>query len=224
MNYMIRVALKKYLIKQGYSITSLSGVTGISRTTLTALAGNTGNAVSYEVLNKLCSVLGISPNEFFDYTPIDIEINPINFECMEKVDIENIERPFLCKTKFEINLKWGNYGIDLHIPMDLSLECTLDKFVEDDPFADGDTYYLKGSLDFDEKFYIPYQNMLLRLSDREYVVFRYILKEIIDDHVMNSFRNLFPSIPSKSISPLINLSDFIIWTVIDAYEKSRSSR
>lgn len=63
----------KILADKKLRITQVGLETGLSRTTLTALAKNSGAGVNYETIDKLCIYLEVTPGEFFEFYPADIQ-------------------------------------------------------------------------------------------------------------------------------------------------------
>ncbi|MTB63842.1 helix-turn-helix domain-containing protein [Streptococcus sp. zg-86] len=58
---------------------SMSGVrlasdTGIAQSTISKITSNKSKQVDYETVNKICNILGVTSDDFFDYSPIDYEI------------------------------------------------------------------------------------------------------------------------------------------------------
>lgn len=54
-------------------ITTVSKETGITRPTLTSLYYGSSKGISFDVLNKLCDFLDISPSDLFTFYPVDID-------------------------------------------------------------------------------------------------------------------------------------------------------
>lgn len=90
---MIRSNLSILLAEQNLKITKVSNDTGISRTTLTALASNYGQGIQFDTINKLCMYLRVDPGELISYVPVDIEIISLY-----------IDEPFLKKDVSYVNL------------------------------------------------------------------------------------------------------------------------
>ena len=57
------------MAERGLKISDLYEETGISKTTLMALSENSGKGVQFDTVDKLCNFLGVTPCEFFDYSP-----------------------------------------------------------------------------------------------------------------------------------------------------------
>lgn len=66
---MLRTNLAVILAERQLKITRLSADTGISRTTLTALAQNSSKMVQFETVDQICQYLKIAPDDFFEYLP-----------------------------------------------------------------------------------------------------------------------------------------------------------
>jgi len=77
---MIRCNLAILLAERRLRITTVAADTGISRTTLTALAGNTSQGIQLGTLNKLCLYLKVTPNHLFSVVPFDVRFIPEDIE------------------------------------------------------------------------------------------------------------------------------------------------
>ncbi|ARM68451.1 MULTISPECIES: helix-turn-helix domain-containing protein [Staphylococcus] len=103
---MIQSRLSVLMAERGLKISDLYEETGISKTTLMAVAENTGKGVQFDTVDKLCNFLGVTPCEFFDYSPYIVETKKSNFS------EGNLEG-------FEIRIKKQNYekyfNLDIYI-------------------------------------------------------------------------------------------------------------
>ncbi|MBE7388204.1 helix-turn-helix domain-containing protein [Ligilactobacillus salivarius] len=72
---MIRYNLNKLLGERNLKISKVFVDTGISRSTLTKIVNNQSSMVQTETIDKLCQYLKVSPSEFFEYIPIEIDVN-----------------------------------------------------------------------------------------------------------------------------------------------------
>ncbi|MER2107667.1 MAG: helix-turn-helix transcriptional regulator [Solibacillus sp.] len=70
---MIKNRLAVLLAERGLKITKVSHDTGISRNSITSLVQNDSEMIRLETINNLCNYLGVTPNDFFEYIPLDIE-------------------------------------------------------------------------------------------------------------------------------------------------------
>lgn len=79
---MIRNNLAILMSERGIKNSVLSARTGISKNTISSTAQNDGKMIQLETINKICQVLGVTPSDFFIYTPydIDIEVSMNEFE------------------------------------------------------------------------------------------------------------------------------------------------
>ena len=66
---MIKTNFAVLMAERGLKIADVYEDTGISKTTLMALAENTGKGVQFETVDKLCNYLGIELKDFFVYVP-----------------------------------------------------------------------------------------------------------------------------------------------------------
>ncbi|MZP63641.1 helix-turn-helix domain-containing protein [Staphylococcus pseudintermedius] len=81
---MIRNRLAELLFERDIKIVRISKETGISRNTITNTASNNSEMLQMNTINKICRYLDITPCEFFDYIPIDIDVT---FYEDDKIDI-----------------------------------------------------------------------------------------------------------------------------------------
>ncbi|MFD2252823.1 helix-turn-helix domain-containing protein [Lactococcus formosensis subsp. bovis] len=80
------------LAQKRIKITQVAKDTGLSRTTLTTLSQNKSKRIDNETLNSLCNYLRITPNTFFEYTPLDFEIESSIDNITSKIDpVDGIE-------------------------------------------------------------------------------------------------------------------------------------
>lgn len=70
---MIRNRLSILLAERNLKITKVAKDTGISRNTITSTAQNDGKMIQLETINALCTYLGVTPGDFFEYIPYDVE-------------------------------------------------------------------------------------------------------------------------------------------------------
>lgn len=66
---MIKNRLSVLMAERGLKIVDLYNATGISKTTLMAIANNTGKGIQFETIDKLCNYLEVAPKDFFEYVP-----------------------------------------------------------------------------------------------------------------------------------------------------------
>lgn len=85
---MIISKLYKILNERDLRISTVTNMTGISRTTLTSLSYNTGNGIQYDTLSKLCSFLTIDISDLFFYIPKTIEVNIPEFILTPEINSE----------------------------------------------------------------------------------------------------------------------------------------
>ena len=98
---MILSRLKVLLAERNIKISRVSNDTGISRTTLTALAQNTPKGVQFDTIDVLCQYLGIQISDFFEYVPFDINVNCDKPDVIDLTSKDNL-RNFVA-TKVEIS-------------------------------------------------------------------------------------------------------------------------
>ena len=62
------------LAERSMSGARLASDTGIAQSTISKITSNRSKQVDYETVNKICNTLGVTSDDFFDYSPIDYEI------------------------------------------------------------------------------------------------------------------------------------------------------
>ncbi|MBD8025564.1 helix-turn-helix transcriptional regulator [Ureibacillus sp. Re31] len=86
---MIRNNLAALMGERGLKITRVAKDTGISRNTITSIAQNDSEMMRLDTINTLCKYLGVTPCEFYEYEPLDINfavyVNHINFEIVDEI-------------------------------------------------------------------------------------------------------------------------------------------
>lgn len=96
---MIKTNLSVLMAERGLKIADLHDKTGISKTTLMALADNTGKGVQFETVDKLCVFFGVTPNDFFAYSPYIFSINRAEDENKAFNDIDvTVKNKYYSKT------------------------------------------------------------------------------------------------------------------------------
>lgn len=100
---MIRNRLAEILFERDIKIVRIAKETGISRNTITNTASNNSEMLQMNTINKICGYLEITPCDFFDYIPIDIDFT---FFENSKIDIVNDWKlnNLECRANFDIDL------------------------------------------------------------------------------------------------------------------------
>ena len=83
---MIRNRLNELMKIKKVRVKDLNEQLGISRATLVKIRENTATQMRYDTINKLCKFLNVTLDDFFEYTPLDITIEPqIDYTDVEKI-------------------------------------------------------------------------------------------------------------------------------------------
>lgn len=118
---MIKNNFNTLMAERQLKITRVSNDTGISRTTLTALSQEMSKGVQLDTLNTLCKYFNITPCEFFDYLPFDLEYN-IEQDTEEELvpnSEDDIEYTTRCDYILFINMKGKNQNKTFEIKIDV---------------------------------------------------------------------------------------------------------
>lgn len=114
---MIRNRLAELLFERDIKIVRMSKEIGISRNTITNTASNNSEMLQMNTINKICSYLKITPCEFFDYIPLDIEFSFFENQSIDIVAGWNLSL-IECQINLDIDLlldiesEGKNYKID----------------------------------------------------------------------------------------------------------------
>ena len=118
---MIKNNFNTLMAERQLKITRVSNDTGISRTTLTSLSQEMSKGVQLDTLNTLCKYFNITPCEFFDYLPFDLEYN-IEQDTEEELvpnSEDGIEYTTSCDYILFINMKGKNQNKTFEIKIDV---------------------------------------------------------------------------------------------------------
>lgn len=77
---MLKNNLSVLMAERGLKIADLYNATGISKTTLMAIANNNSKGIQFETLDRLCNYLDVAPSDFFEYVPALISFGDIELE------------------------------------------------------------------------------------------------------------------------------------------------
>ncbi|HJA23812.1 MAG TPA: helix-turn-helix transcriptional regulator [Candidatus Limosilactobacillus intestinavium] len=73
---MIRNRLKELMIERGLKASRLAhDIPNLSRNTINTTANNNGKMLQLETINSLCEYLEVTPKDFFEYLPFDVEVS-----------------------------------------------------------------------------------------------------------------------------------------------------
>ena len=100
---MIRNRLAEILFERDIKIVRIAKETGISRNTITNTASNNSEMLQMNTINKICGYLEITPCDFFDYIPIDIDF------------------AFFENKKIEIVNTWSSSDIEAQVHFDIDM-------------------------------------------------------------------------------------------------------
>lgn len=87
---MIQSKLSVLMAERGLKISDLYEETGISKTTLMALAENSGKGVQFDTVDKLCNFLGVTPCEFFEYSPYIVNIEESKYYSQKENNLNDL--------------------------------------------------------------------------------------------------------------------------------------
>lgn len=87
---MIKTNFSVLIAERGLKIADVYEDTGISKTTLMALAENTGKGVQFDTVDKLCNYLGVELKDFFTYVPYTWKISFKTVSVKESKEYEYI--------------------------------------------------------------------------------------------------------------------------------------
>lgn len=100
---LIRNRLAEILFERDIKVVRIAKETGISRNTITNTASNNSEMLQMNTINKICGYLKITPCDFFDYIPIDIDFSFYENSMIDLVKdwkLDDLE----CRINFDIDL------------------------------------------------------------------------------------------------------------------------
>lgn len=133
---MIRCNLSVLLAQRNMSITELSKLTNISRTTLNSLEKNYSTGIQFSTVDKICHELDITPSDLIQFYPID-------FNLYFDIRLNEVSNGTLTIIK---RGKTFNYDIKSYLHHNNPKSLTLDIYLGQDDIEFEDT-------DFIEKIY-----------------------------------------------------------------------
>lgn len=140
---MIQSRLSVLMAERGLKISDLYEETGISKTTLMAIAENTGKGVQYDTVDKLCNFLGVTPCEFFEYSPYLVSFRMDKIKSNRNIPID-----------YTITIKNQNYEKLFYLYVFIYLGNSYDIPVRKDEFKAYIDINLESSEHYnDEEFY-----------------------------------------------------------------------
>lgn len=73
---MIRNRLKELMDERGLKASRIANdIDNLSRNTVNSTVSNKGKMIQLETVNSLCQYLGVTPNDFFEYLPFDVNVS-----------------------------------------------------------------------------------------------------------------------------------------------------
>lgn len=73
---MIRNRLKELMVERGLKASRIANdIDNLSRNTINSAVNNKGKMLQLETINSLCQYLGVSPKDFFEYLPFDVDVS-----------------------------------------------------------------------------------------------------------------------------------------------------
>lgn len=83
---MIRIRLNELLAVKELTRVTVSAATGISRNTLSTLSTNNSEMIRLDTIDKLCTYLEITPGEFFEFYPTEVDAIENDIFYFDEVD------------------------------------------------------------------------------------------------------------------------------------------
>ena len=73
---MIRNRLKELMVERGLKASRIANdIDNLSRNTINSAVNNKGKMLQLETINSLCQYLSVSPKDFFEYLPFDVDVS-----------------------------------------------------------------------------------------------------------------------------------------------------
>lgn len=71
---MIKFKFGEIVASRNLKKIEIAAETGVSKNTLSSLSTNSTEMIRLDTINKLCNYLNITPGDFFEYIPVEIEL------------------------------------------------------------------------------------------------------------------------------------------------------
>lgn len=104
---MVRCNLAVLLAERNVKISQVFKETGISRTTLTALASNKYTGMQFDTIESLCSFLNVTPGQLIGYTPVNMKLIGVGKGL--KIESESLEHQNVSfQDQIELSVSFGH--------------------------------------------------------------------------------------------------------------------
>ncbi|MBL0846994.1 helix-turn-helix domain-containing protein [Mammaliicoccus fleurettii] len=120
---MIRNRLSELLSERGLKISRVAKEVEIARSSLTSMVQNDSEMIRYDAIERLCTFLNISPNDFFEYTPISVEYTFDEHPNIQYDILQDFERKLVLKKfDFDFLVDIKNSTEDQSFDLDISFK------------------------------------------------------------------------------------------------------
>jgi len=180
---MLRNRLAELLAERNLKISRVANdIPNLSRNTITSTAQNDSKMIQLETINSLCQYLGVSPNEFLEYIPFDINVSS-SLDIPENVVI----------TPGDVNsyLKLCNISMDLFMKQTSNLEEAGER-----------TKTFDLTVMLSPKIEIPFSDIIDEMDDSDNKIeFQVFLGHLDDTDTFNKQESDFSTLWSKQLTP-----------------------
>jgi len=221
----MKIKLQEILDDRNISIYSLSKDIGVAQNNLGKLIKGETTSIKYDILEKLCNILNVTPNDIFEIEPQLTLFNDINQNLLSEKTLQLVKKLQKPKDSDDISLILDNEILDLEYMQErFEMEYNLSKnifLITDYIIDNADTSEFHGSLTSDiekyksmknsieaSKFMFVYRMLCIivisQLNDID--LFNFI-KSIKDIYSSNPF---FSTINDDKLNELLNKSNIIL--------------
>lgn len=187
---MIRNNLAALMGERGLKITRVAKETGISRNTITSISQNDSEMIRTDTINTLCKYLGVTPCEFYEYEPIDLEftvyINEFKYLLMEE-SIPNFSGTVFTVSEFESDVILDVISSTGKKSFDLKCNSPEYQKMEKDIFSTDNVFQLQLQINFenssDEKTFV--EDIYKKIN----TAFHQDIYKKMTDHVLSEIKN-----------------------------------
>lgn len=148
---MIRNRLAEIMFERDIKVVRMAKEIGISRNTITNTASNNSEMLQMNTINKICNFLQITPCDFFEYIPIDIEFSFIEDQPISLKEIWGKES--LYTPKFNCDLLIDFKGYNKSLSFDTQIKVDESNVLTSFPTPDFLDNYEESHIDIEIKFY-----------------------------------------------------------------------
>jgi putative transcriptional regulator len=174
----MKIKLQEILDNKNISIYSLSKEIGVAQNNLGKLIKGETTSIKYDILENLCNVLDITPNDIFEIEPKKRLFNKTTLELIDKLKKENTTIP----TNEELyEIEQIQERLDLEYTLEENLELIINTIIDDSDLSslpirikkEIEAYRDQKATSFQFKFILAYRSLyalIVKQSNNKHLI------------------------------------------------------